>query len=202
MLLAPQASHAITGFSGPWDPSAAPLNSTGIPDVNGFNRAVQSSVSTFTVSISLDNQTLTALLTNNGDTNHPSFFLQNYSGLLPAGSFSYDYSIRLNSPTGFINQFDDFGNFSANYIDGTILSGTRSGLNPEPSLPYPFFGYFGINIDDGAGSAEATVVLTNFQFTPVPSVPGPFPIFGVSVAIGYSRRLRAKLKESANALRS
>jgi hypothetical protein len=144
-------------------------------------------------------QTLTALLANNGDTNPPSFYLQNYSGLLPRGNFSYDYSITLSTPSTYgVIEFDDFGCSPAVYADGTVLTGQHSGFNPDPTLPYPYFGFFGINIDDEQGTASATVVLTNFNFTPEP-VPGPLPIFGVAAAYRFSRRLRVNLRQTRKA---
>lgn len=195
----PSISYAASGFVGPWDPSGASLNGIGISDPNGFNRGVQSIFSTFTLSVSPDKQTLTALLANNGDTSHPSFFLDNYSGLLPRGSFSYDYSITLSTPTtNGVTEFDDFGRSPGVYADGTVLTGQRSAFNPDPTLPYPYFGFFGINIEDGQGTASARVVLTNFNFTPEP-VPGPLPIFGVAAAYRFSRRLRVNLRQTRKA---
>jgi hypothetical protein len=199
VAVSPGASYAASGFVGPWDPSGATFNGSGIQNSYGFNRAVQSVFSTFTVSVSPDKQTLTAWLANNGDTNHPSFFLENYSGLLPRGTFTYDYSITLSTPTtNSVTEFDDFGRSASGYADGTVLTGQHSGLNPDPTLPYPFFQFFGINIDDGEGTASAKVVLTNFNFTPA-TVPGPLPIFGVAAAYSFSRRLRANLRQTRKA---
>lgn len=198
VAVSPGPSYAASGFVGPWDPSGATFNGTGIPDSNGFDRAVQSTISTFDILISPDKQTLTAWISNNGDTNHPSFWIQNYSGLLPRGIFSYDYSITLISATNSVTEFDDFGRSASTYADGTVLTGQRSGFNPDPTLPYPYFGFFGINIDDGQGTAKATVVLTNFNFTPE-AVPGPLPIFGVAAAYRFSRRLRVNLRQTRKA---
>ncbi len=97
-----------------------------------------------------------------------------------------------------MTEFDDFGRSASGYADGTVLTGQRSGLNPDPTLPYPFFEFFGINIDDGEGTASAKVVLTNFNFTPA-TVPGPLPIFGVAAAYSFSRRLRANLRQTRKA---
>jgi hypothetical protein len=98
---------------------------------------------------------------------HSSFFLQHYIGFLPAGPFSYDYSITFHSSTGFVSEFDDFGN-SGLFADGAAINGHKSGNYPE-FFPSPFFEYFGINIDDGNGTAQATVILSNF------SGPGSIP---------------------------
>lgn len=153
----PANAGIINGFIGPW----APTIENGFESVTG--------ATTFTTVISPDGSTVTSILNNQGDITHPSFFLQNYTGNLPVGAFSYDYAIALSSPTGFIAEFDDFGHDSL-YESGTVLTGHVSGNYPQ-FAPSPYFGYFGINISDGQGTASATVTLTNF--TGPSSVPEP-----------------------------
>jgi len=173
----PASAGTINGFFGPWAPTPA----------NGFDNSTASPVSTFVTTISPDGLTVTSELNNNGDTSHPSFFLQNYSGLLPSGPFSYDYAITLFSPTGFVTEFDDFGHGSFTYASGTVISGHRSGNHPE-LFPSPYFGYFGVNIDDGAGSASATVELRNFS-GPIPE-PATLPLLAAGVLAFSCQRRR------------
>lgn len=120
---------------------------------------------------------LTSLIANNGDLDHPSFWLQNYSfltiPLLPTGPISYDYAIELFSATGDVTMFDDFGN-SASYASGTTVSGTYS-TNYSG-------GYFGVNIDDFSGTASAIVTLTNLSApAPVPE-PGTIALTALGLA--------------------
>ena len=160
------AAAAVTGFVGPWAPTLA----------NGFTNSVAGSLSTFTTTVSPDGLTLTSHLDNNGDIAGPSFFLQNYANILPHGPFSYDYSIVFHSPTGFGYEYDDFGR-SAPVSNGDIISGSVAGLYDGISFG-GYFGYFGVNVDDGNGTASATVTLTNFSGPgEVPEPISPIPSF-------------------------
>ncbi len=189
--LFPLASSAltITGFKGPWKPQTGSTILT--VDSNGWNNAVFKPA-TFSVSVSPDESTLIAEI-ENLSTNESSFWIENYSSLLPAGTYSYDYAIKLNSPTGSVTEFDDFGNPLSSYPSGTMLGGAVSGSYPPTTLSYPYFGFFGVNINDGSGTAKATVTLTNFSFTYAP-VPGPLPIAGAFAAFGVSRKLRKRIR--------
>jgi hypothetical protein len=153
--------------------------------------------STFVTTVSADGKTLTSVINNNGDVGHPSFFLQNYSflttPLLPTGNVSYDYTIELLSATGTVTEFDDFGRSSASFGSGTILSG-------QVAVNYAggYFGYFGINIQDGQGTAHAVVTLTNLSAPAV--VPEPQSAALVALALGglvASRRRTARAASRA-----
>lgn len=166
----PAQAGVIHTFTGPWAPTAA----------NGFANDVQSTISTFSTSVSADGLVLTSLIANNGDLGHPSFFLQNYSfltiPLLPTGPISYHYAIELFSAGGFVTMFDDFGN-SSSYASGTTVSGTYSA-----NYSGGYFGYFGVNIDDLSGTASAIVTLTNLS-APVPvSAPGTITLAALGLA--------------------
>ncbi len=176
----PAQAGVIHTFTGPWAPTA----------VNGFENSVQSTISTFSTSVSADGLVLSSLIANNGDLGHPSFFLQNYSyvtvPLLPTGLISYDYAITLFSARGFVTMFDDFGN-SSSYASGTTVSGTYSA-----NYSGGYFGYFGVNIDDFSGTlspfasfsgtASAIVTLTNLS-APVPvSAPGTITLAALGLA--------------------
>ena len=175
----------ISGFKGPWKPATG--TSILVKDANGWENAVYKPAS-FAVTVSPDESTLVAEIANFA-TQESSFWIENYTSKLPAGFYSYDYKIKLSSPTGFVDEFDDFGNSLSSYVDGYELSGKTSGFYPPASLPYPYFGFFGVNITDYAGTAKATITLTNFSFTPVP---GPLPLAGALVAFRASRSLRRR----------
>ena len=177
MAATPAQANVINTFTGPWAPTA----------VNGFANDVQSTVSSFSTSVSANGLVLTSLIANNGDTGHPSFFLQNYSylttALLPTGPISYDYAIELFSTTGSVDMFDDFGNNSS-YASGTTVSGTYSA-----NYSGGYFGYFGVNINDGFGTASAVVTLTNLS-APV-STPGTIALAALGLAaLATTRRRR------------
>ena len=169
----PAQASVINTFTGPWAPTVG----------NGFENSVNSTISTFSTSVSANGLVLTSMIANNGDTGHPSFFLQNYSfltvPLLPTGPISYDYAIELLSPTGFVDMFDDFGN-SSSYASGTTVSGTYS-TNYSG-------GYFGVNIDDFSGTASAIVTLTNLS-APV-SAPGTIALAALGLAALATTRRR------------
>ena len=172
----PAQASVITTFTGPWAPTVG----------NGFANDVNSTSSTFSTSVSADGLVLTSMISNNGDSGHPSFFLQNYSfltvPLLPTGLISYDYAIELFSATGFVEMFDDFGNNSS-YASGTIVRGTYS-----TNYTGGYFGYFGININDFAGTASAIVTLTNLS-APV-SAPGTIALAALGLAALVTTRRR------------
>ena len=173
----PAQAGVINTFTGPWAPTA----------VNGFENSVQSTISSFSTSVSANGLVLTSLIGNNGDSGHPSFFLQNYSfltiPLLPTGPISYNYAIALFSATGVVNMFDDFGN-SSSYASGTTVSGTYSA-----NYSGGYFGYFGVNINDGSGTASAVVTLTNLS-APV-STPGTIALAALGLAaLATTRRRR------------
>lgn len=166
---APAQAVVVNTFTGSWAPTAA----------NGFDSFVQApTTSTFTTSVSGDGLTLTALIANNGDMVHPSFFLQNYSyqtvPLLPTGPVSYRYEIQVFSDTGSVEMFDDFGN-SGTYASGEIINGSVS-INYTGG----YFSYFGVNIDDLEGTASAIVTLTNL-LAPVPE-PGTIVLAALGIA--------------------
>ena len=171
MLLAAAPAQAgfINTFTGPWAPTAA----------NGFTNFVQGTMSTFSTSVSADGLTLTSLIAKNGAPT-TSFWLENYSflttPLLPTGPVSYLYAIQVFSTTtsGLVDMFDDFGN-SGTYASGTIISGSRS-INYTGG----YFGYFGVNINDSANNASATVTLTNLS-APV-SAPGTIALAALGIA--------------------
>ena len=164
------AHAAIQGFVGPWAPTT----------VNGFENATQNN-GTFTTGVNSAGDTLTSDIANAGDVGHASFFLQNYGYaqtpaiLLPQGNVSYDFTITLFSPTGFVQEFDDFGNGSSSYSSGDVISGS---VNFNYAGGY--FGYFGVNIDDGRGTASATVVLT--QFAGPSAIPEPASLLLLATA--------------------
>ena len=166
---APAQAVVVNTFTGSWAPTAA----------NGFDSFVQApTTSTFTTSVSGDGLTLTALIANNGDMVHPSFFLQNYSyqtvPLLPTGPVSYHYQIEVRSTTGFVDLYDDFGT-SGNYGSGDVIIG-----NFSINYTRGYFSYFGVNIDDGFGTASAIVTLTNL-LAPVPE-PGTIVLAALGIA--------------------
>ena len=170
LVATPAQAIVINTFTGPWAPTAA----------NGFANDVQSTISTFSTSVSANGLVLTSLIANNGDLDHPSFWLQNYSfltiPLLPTGPISYDYAIELFSATGVVTMFDDFGH-SASYTSGTTVSGIYS-----TNYSGGYFGYFGVNIDDFSGTASAIVTLTNLSApAPVPE-PGTIALTALGLA--------------------
>jgi hypothetical protein len=155
-------AHAtIFSFTGPWAPTGT----------NGFANATQDG-SPFTTSVSGNGLVLTSDIATGGDPLHASFFLQNYNFTnlalpqLPHAIVSYDYSIALSSPTGSVYEFDDFGD-SADYTSGSTITGHQTlDYFPGGANWYGgFFEYFGVNIDDGAGTASAVITLTNFSAT-------------------------------------
>ena len=172
----PAQASVITTFTGPWAPTAG----------NGFANDVNSTISTFSTSVSANGLVLTSMIANNGDTGHPSFFLQNYSfltvALLPTGPISYDYAIELLSATGFVDMFDDFGH-SSSYASGTTVSGTYSA-----NYSGGYFGYFGVNINDSSGTASAIVRLTNLSASV--SAPGTIALAALGLAALATTRRR------------
>lgn len=164
------AHAAIQGFVGPWAPTVA----------NGFENATQNN-GTFTTGVNPAGNTLTSDIANAGDLGHASFFLQNYGYaktpaiLLPQGNISYDFAITLFSSTGFVQEFDDFGHGSSSYSSGHVISGSVN-LNYAGG----YFGYFGVNIDDGQGTASAKVVLT--QFAGPGAIPEPASLLLLATA--------------------
>ena len=169
------AGAQITGFVGPWAPTAA----------NGFENST--GTGTFTTTVSADGLTLTSNIANAGDWSFSSFFLQNYGYaqtppiLLPVGVVNYDYNIQYFSPSGFVYTFDDFGN-NAFLESGQSLFGHATN-----SYNGGYFGYFGVNIRgvDGWGDAipdaSAVVTLTNFSG---PGTLAPEPTTFVLLAVG------------------
>ena len=178
LVATPAQASVINTFTGPLAPTAA----------NGFENSVQSTISSFSTSVSANGLVLTSLIANNGDLDHPSFWLQNYSfltiPLLPTGPISYDYAIELFSATGDITMFDDFGN-SASYASGTTVSGTYSA-----NYSGGYFGYFGININDSLGAASATVRLTNLSAPAPVSAPGTIALAALGLAALATTRRR------------
>ncbi len=81
--------------------------------------------------------------------------------------------------------------------------------NPGPNFGYEFAGFSGINAysfinstlyafeqttEDTRDWAQATLVPSS----PPSSVPGPLPALGAAAAFGFSRKLRKRIKNSAN----
>ena len=177
VVATPTQAGVVTTFTGSWAPTAA----------NGFENSVQGTTSTFSTSVSGDGLTLSSLIANNGDSSHPSFFLQNYSflttPLLPTGPVSYSYAIEVFSATGFVDLFDDFGHNNT-YASGTIISGSVS-----DNYTGGYFAYFGVNINDSANSASAIVRLTDLS-APV-SAPGTIALAALALAaLAVTRRQR------------
>lgn len=151
------------GFNGPW----RPIDSGG-SYINGFSPFITGPGQYLTTSLSPDKSTLTIDFYNPDDSDG-SIFFQNYSGLLPAGTVSYDWSIELFS--------DGFWEYEAGVSGGLVGSYSAGVYTGSLNVSYPvaglgnYFSYGNIRFYGGQGTAHAQVVLTNFNYSPV--VPEP-----------------------------
>jgi hypothetical protein len=107
-------------------------------------------------------------------------------------SFSWAYATADESPS-----LDPFGYLlNGNFMQLSLNDGpnSQSGSTSFSVIVGDIFGFRQNSFDSLAG--RATTTITNFN-GPVPSgsasVPGPLPLLGLSVAFGYSSRLRKRI---------
>ena len=136
--------------------------------------------------IAADGSRVTAALANNNDSSHPSFFLQNCSFVvrekLPRGVVSFDISVENTGSTSL--------NFFGDNLPTLVLAVGQS-FSQNQSFHYTggYFGYFGININDGNGTAKVLVTLSNLV-APVPA-PAAMALFGLG-ALGLAALRRTR----------
>jgi hypothetical protein len=112
-----------------------------------------------------------------------------------AGTASFSWSYVTADTTG--PQLDPFGYLlNGNFMQLSLNDGPnfQSGSTSFSVIVGDIFGFRLNSFDSLAG--RATTTITNFN-GPVPSgsasVPGPLPLLGLSVAFGYSSRLRKRM---------
>ena len=112
-----------------------------------------------------------------------------------AGTASFSWSYVTADTTG--PQLDPFGYLlNGNFMQLSLNDGpnSQSGSTSFSVIVGDIFGFRQNSFDSLAG--RATTTITNFN-GPVPSgsasVPGPLPLLGLSVAFGYSSRLRKRM---------
>jgi hypothetical protein len=174
------SAHAsIIGFNGAWDPVDANGNLINGFAADGGGGSVEATVS------GANNSTLTLQFTNTGGPH--SIFFENYSNLLPAGTISYNWSVTFGQSANWLLETGIYTDLPANDQLGSFAAGTYSGT-ATVNYPPGFGNYFSYaNIAFGDGAYDATVVLTNFEYTGAATVsavplPASLPLFGAGLA--------------------
>jgi hypothetical protein len=89
-------------------------------------------------------------------------------------------------------------------FDPLVITNSTSPQPPFPQLfePMNFAGLTSLRVLDtySLGATSGLTSFTNtFEQTPIPKVPGPLPVVGAGLALGFSRKLRGRIKASAAA---
>jgi hypothetical protein len=164
----PFAAHAdISGFEGPWAPVDADGNL-----INGFTLDGVLPGQSASMSLSPDASTLTIDFNNPDGVAPTSIFGENYSGDLPTGTVSYDWSITFNQSADWLFETDVYTDLPGNDAAAFFAAGTHSGT---ATLDYTAGNYFSFgNVQFASGDAlSAQAVLTNFAYAGATSVPEP-----------------------------